>query len=111
MKSTASTLACVLLLAACQSQPTYLPFGDLAPATAKDYEPGGIYDVSFSALRSNPTPELSGMHERDVDMQRNLSVNTNQTTRMFWSDLGRMWLTDEPSPLTPYPVINTTGNP
>ena len=30
------------LLAACHSQPTYLPNGDLAPATDKDYEKDGI---------------------------------------------------------------------
>ena len=99
------------LLAACHSQPTYLPNGDLAPATDKDSQKDGIYDVSFDAIKGNPTPNLSGMNERDVDMQRNLSVNANQTTRMFWSDLGRVWLADEPSPLSPYPTINTTGNP
>jgi predicted small lipoprotein YifL len=105
------TVTALALLAGCHAQPTYLPNGDLAPATAKDYEKDGIYDVSFNAIKNNPTPELSGMNERDVDMQRNLAVNANQTTRMFWSDLGRMWLADEPSPLSPYPTINTTGNP
>ena len=99
------------LLAACHSQPTYLPNGDLAPATDADYEKDGIYDVSFDAIKSNPTPNLTGMNERDVDVQRNLAVNANQTTRMFWSDFGRMWLADQPSPLSPYPTVNTTGNP
>ena len=105
------TVTALALLAGCHAQPTYLPNGDLAPATAKDYEKGGIYDVSFNAIKNNPTPELSGMNERDVDMQRNLAVNANQTTRMFWSDLGRVWLADQPSQLSPYPTINTTGNP
>jgi len=111
MKALTLVIAPVALLAACRSEPTYLPNGDLAPATAKDYEKGGIYDVSFEAIKNNPTPELAGMNERDLDMQRNLAVNANQTTRMFWSDLGRMWFADEPSPLSPYPVINTSGNP
>jgi hypothetical protein len=101
----------IAALAACHAQPRYLPSGDLAPADERDYARGGIYDVSFDAIKQNPTPELSGMNERDVDMQRNLVVNANQTTRMFWSDFGRMWLADEPSPLSPYPTVNTTGNP
>jgi predicted small lipoprotein YifL len=101
----------IAALAACHAKPTYLPSGDIAPATDKDYAKNGIYDVSFEAIKNNPTPELSGMNERDMDVQRNMLVNANQTTRMFWSDLGRMWLADEPSPLSPYPVVNTTGNP
>jgi predicted small lipoprotein YifL len=105
------TVAALALLAGCHAKPTYLPSGDVAPATSKDYAKGGIYDVSFEAIKNNPTPELSGMNERDVDVQRNLAVNENQTTRMFWSDLGRVWYTDQPSPLSPYPTISTTGNP
>ncbi len=105
------TVLTAATLSACHAKPSYLPSGDLAPGTDKDYAQGGIYDVSFNAIKNNPTPELSGMNERDMDTERNLLVNANQTTRMFWSDLGRVWLADEPSPLTPYPVVNTTGNP
>jgi hypothetical protein len=111
MKSTLLTSLPLALLAACHSQPTYLPNGDLAPATDADNQKGGIYDVSFKSIKDNPTPELFGVNERTVDIDRNMAVNTNQTTRMFWSDLGRLWLTDEPSPLSPYPTVNTTGNP
>lgn len=111
MIRTSTLLLVVAFCVSCRSQPTYLPNGDLAPATSKDYEKNGIYDVSFDAIKNNPSPELSGMNERDVDIQRNLSVNTNQSTRMFWSDLGRIWFADQPSPLSPYPTINTTGNP
>ena len=105
------TLLSLATLVACHSKPTYLPSGDLAPAGDADYAKGGIYDVSFEAIKKNPTPELAGMNERDMDVQRNMLVNENQTPRMFWSDLGRLWLTDEPSPLSPYPTVNTTGNP
>jgi len=101
----------IAALAACHAKPTYLPSGDIAPATDKDYAPGGIYDVSFESIKNNPTPELAGVNVRDMDVQRNMLVNANQTTRMFWSDLGRVWLADEPSPLSPYPTVNTTGNP
>jgi predicted small lipoprotein YifL len=104
-------LSAVATLAACQSHPTYLPSGDLAPATDKDKESGGIYDVSFKAIKNNPSPELMGMNERPLDVQRNLAVNGDQNGRMFWSDLGRMWFADQPSPLSPYPTVNTSGNP
>jgi predicted small lipoprotein YifL len=105
------TVLTLAALSACHAKPGYLPSGDLAPASDKDYAQGGIYDVNFNAIKNNATPELAGMTERDMDVDRNMLVNANQTTRMFWSDLGRVWLADEPSPLTPYPVVNTTGNP
>jgi predicted small lipoprotein YifL len=104
-------LAAVATLTACHSKPQYLPSGDLAPATDKDYAKGGIYDVTFDSIKGNPSPELMGMNERPMDVERNLAVNGNQTSRMFWSDLGRMWFADEPSPLSPYPTVNTSGNP
>ena len=105
------TVAVIALLAGCHSKPTYLPSGDLAPATDKDYAAGGIYDVSFASVKSNPSPELMGMNERPMDVERNLAVNANQSGRMFWSDLGRVWFADQPSPLSPYPTVNTSGNP
>ncbi len=104
-------ITAIAALAACQAHPTYLPSGDLAQPTEKDKEAGGIYDVSFKAIKNNPSPELMGMNERPLDVQRNMAVNGDQTGRMFWSDLGRMWFADQPSPLSPYPTVNTSGNP
>ena len=104
-------LTALATLAGCQAKPAYLPSGDLAPANEKDYAKGGIYDVSFAAIKNNPTPELMGVNERPLDVQRNMAVNDNQSGRMIWSDLGRMSFTDQPSPLSPYPTINTSGNP
>ena len=68
-------------------------------------------DVSFNAIKGDLTPELDGISERPVDIQRSLAMNQDQTLRMFWGDLGRAWLMDQPSMLAPYYVISTNGQP
>ncbi|MFB0987277.1 MAG: hypothetical protein QMB94_13340 [Phycisphaerales bacterium] len=68
-------------------------------------------DVSFNAIKSDLTPHIMGLSERDVDIQLNMAVVGNQNLRMFWGDLGRMWLFDRPSRLSPYDIISTSGQP
>ncbi|MEE2973056.1 MAG: hypothetical protein VX672_08015 [Planctomycetota bacterium] len=68
-------------------------------------------DVSFDAITSDLTPHLTGLTEQDVDIQRNMAVITNQNLRMMYGDLGRAMLWDAPSSLSPYDVINTSGQP
>lgn len=75
---------------------------------------GGCFDpnnVSFDYITGHLSPELDGISERPVDIQRNLAVNTDQTLRMFWRDLGTFWLVDQPSMLSPYYIISTNGQP
>ena len=68
-------------------------------------------DVSFGSVKSNLTPELRGVAERPSDIDRNMAVVGNQNLRMFWGDLGRLFLFDQPSMLSPYNITNTTGQP
>ena len=68
-------------------------------------------DVSFNAIKGDLTPHIVGLTERDVDIERNMAVVGNQNLRMFWGDLGRMWLFDRPSRLSPYDIISTSGQP
>lgn len=68
-------------------------------------------DVSFDAITSDLTPHLLGLTERDVDADRNIAVITNQNYRMMWGDLGRAFLWDRPSRLSPYDIISTSGQP
>ncbi len=68
-------------------------------------------DVSFNSIKSNPTPELMGMSEREIDVERNMAVVGNQNLRMMWSDLGRVWLFDQPSNLSPWNTVSTSGQP
>jgi hypothetical protein len=68
-------------------------------------------DTSFSSVKSNLTPELQGVAETPNDIDRNMAVVGNQNLRMFWGDLGRALLFDQPSMLSPYNITSTTGQP
>ena len=69
------------------------------------------YATDFKSINSNLTPELAGLSERPVDQQSNWAQNANQDLRSAADDLGRVWLTDQPSRLSPYPIRSTSGNP
>jgi hypothetical protein len=68
-------------------------------------------DVSFNSIKNNPTPELMGMSEREIDVERNMAVVGNQNLRLMWGDLGRVWLFDQPSILSPWNTVSTSGQP
>ena len=68
-------------------------------------------DPAFESIKSNPSPELMGIAERPVDVERNMAVVGDQNLRLFWSDLGRVWLFDQPSNLSPWNTISTSGQP
>ena len=65
----------------------------------------------WSYIKGNLTPELAGLSETKLDQQRDLAVVNNTSWRAFSDDWGRVWLTDQPTLLTPYPTVNTGGNP
>lgn len=67
--------------------------------------------VSTDDILDDLTPELQTLTERPVDVDRNLAVNNNQNDRMFWDDLGRVFYTNQPSTLSPYPIVSTSGVP
>jgi hypothetical protein len=67
--------------------------------------------TDFDSIKSDLTPELMNIAERDVDVERNLAVNSNQNLRMFWNDVGRFWYVDRPSILSPYFIVPTGGQP
>ena len=90
----------VAILAGCQG------FG----YQASPFNPGAD-DVSYAAISGNLTPELAGLVERPIDVDRNLSITNNQNWRMFSDDWGRVFYTDHPSRLSPMPVVSTSGNP
>ena len=66
---------------------------------------------SYNSIKGNLTPELQGLTERQVDIDRNIAVNQNADIRLMWMDLGRVWFTDNPSTLSPYWTISTSGQP
>ncbi len=88
--STLSALALVALLGGCKADPN---------------------STDFASVKSNLTPEMQGTSERPVEIEMNMAMNANQDTRGIWDDLGRLWLTDRPTKLSPYPIMGTSGNP
>ena len=71
----------------------------------------GSGDVSYGSITGNPTPHLSGMVERPVDIDRNMVFARNHNWRMLSDDLGRVFLTNHPSQLSPLPITRTSGMP
>jgi len=55
-------------------------------------------------IRTRPTPELWSLHARPTDANNQIAVTANENWRMFWEDMGRLWLLDRPTRLTPAPV-------
>ncbi len=68
-------------------------------------------NTDLKSLTSNLTPELYNTSERQVDVDVNWAMNANQDLRSAKNDLGRFWLTDQPSRLSPFPITSTNGLP
>lgn len=68
-------------------------------------------DVSFRALKREPAPELFSTTERVSDAERHLAINVDTNWRLFWDDLARASLQDQPSKLSPFPIMSTSGQP
>ncbi|MFK7961053.1 MAG: hypothetical protein AB8G96_11060 [Phycisphaerales bacterium] len=67
------------------------------------------YNVSYSGITGNLTPELRGIHQRPIDVDKDMRMVNNFNTRMISDDLGRVFYTNRPSRLAPYEVPNFTG--
>lgn len=55
-------------------------------------------------IRRNLTPELDTLHQREVDIDNALTITFDENGRMFTQDLGRAFLLNRPSRLTPEPI-------
>ena len=49
------------------------------------------------------------MTERPEDAGKNMHVQANNNGRMFWEDWGRALYWDQPSKLSPLPIVRTSG--
>ncbi|MBM4108910.1 MAG: hypothetical protein FJ255_08910 [Phycisphaerae bacterium] len=52
-------------------------------------------------LRSDPSPNMETMYERQVDIDNNIAIVNDANLRMLHQDLGRLLLLSRPSRLTP----------
>ncbi len=66
-------------------------------------------DVSYGSIASNPMPELIGFTERPVDRHSHIMQTKNFNTRSLSDDFLRFFYLDHPSHLTPYPLMDLTG--
>ena len=68
-------------------------------------------NVSISSIRGNLTPEVRGTSETSYDIDNNMAIVGNIQLRQASEDLGRLFLFDQPSTLSPYPIVPTGLDP
>ena len=74
-------------------------------------DPDRKYRTDLESLRMDLSPELRTSAETPVQSDMNWVVNKDQDMRSAWNDISRFWLTDRPRPLSPYPIMQTSGTP
>ena len=68
-------------------------------------------NVSVDSIRGNLTPEVRGTSETPNDISNNMAIVGNIQLRQASDDLGRIFLFDQPSTLSPYPIGPTGRDP
>jgi hypothetical protein len=68
-------------------------------------------NVSIGSIRGNLTPELRGTTETSYDIANNMAIIGNIQFRQASDDLGRIFLFDQASTLSPYPIVPTGRDP
>ena len=59
----------------------------------------------------NLTPELEGLAKTPINNDVILGKTNQQNNRMLYDDLMRAFHIDQPTALSPYPVVKTSGTP
>ena len=74
-------------------------------------DPNRKYKTDLNSLSADLSPELANTQQTPDEARMDWVVNKDQDLRSAWSDMGRFWLTDKPRPTSPYPIMQTGGNP
>ena len=74
-------------------------------------DPDRKYRTDLDSLSVDLSPELVNISQTRDEARMDWAVNRDQDLRNAWTDLGRVWLTNKPRPLSPYPIMSTNGNP
>jgi hypothetical protein len=90
---------------------TILGIGMLAVAAALSTGCASKTGVSDRAIAAHPTPELQTTSMRHKEVDFSIAYMRNANGRMFWDDLGRTFYWDQPSRLSPYPIMGLNGQP
>ncbi len=67
--------------------------------------------VGVCGCERDLSPEMEGLAMRPADAHNQWRTTTDQNMRGFSDDIARMWYTDRPSGLTPFPMVPTSGQP
>ena len=61
--------------------------------------------------QNRPAPEMASTSDRWVDYADNYAYMRNTNQRSFLDDVNRALYLDNPSRLSPYPIVDQSGNP
>lgn len=65
----------------------------------------------ISGCGQSLSPKMAGLAQTKKESKMNKRVSMNQNVRMVSDDWDRVWLHDNPSRLSPFPVADTSGQP
>jgi outer membrane murein-binding lipoprotein Lpp len=60
-------------------------------------------DARLDEVRADPSPNVDTLMQRPADIENAMTVTADENGRMFWEDMGRVWLMDRPSRLSREP--------
>jgi hypothetical protein len=115
--STQEYLASVRTNMDSERQSEYFRFyGRYTDSTLKQRaEANNIANTAFltapKTVNRNLTPELFNTAETRDEASWHFAANANNDLRSLQNDWSRVWLTDTPSRLSPYPITPTGGQP
>ncbi len=61
--------------------------------------------------QNKPAPAMASTTNRWVDAADNYAYMRNTDQRGFIDDVNRTWYIDNPSRLSPWPIVDMSGNP
>jgi len=65
----------------------------------------------LSGCGQSLSPNVEGLSNTKNEAKTSRRVTINHNDRMLSDDWRRVWLTDNPSRLSPFPVTDTSGQP
>ncbi|MDP1662653.1 MAG: hypothetical protein Q8L55_12130 [Phycisphaerales bacterium] len=65
---------------------------------------GGCADAVRRESLADPTPAQMGPVTTAAQVNNGIAHTADTNLRLMWDDMGRFWLFDRPSHLTPYPI-------
>lgn len=71
----------------------------------------GVNNTSYGHITRNLTPELKGASQRQVDNRNARMYAENTNMRLLSDDLARTFLLDHPVRLSPFPIVDASGQP